>query len=63
LSKKGDVALNVPGRITEVIIEEKLSDSNAKNVFNAIQDQTGTKLLKMMREPGTWKYRAYGSNV
>lgn len=63
VSKTGDVALNVPGRITEVILGEKVSDTDAQSVFTAIKRRAGTKLLKMMREPGTWKYRAYGDRI
>jgi len=63
VSKRGDLALDLPGRITEVILGEKVSDTDARNALAAIQERTGTKFLKMMREPGTWKYRAYGSSI
>jgi len=60
---KGDVAIEVPGTITKVILGEKASDEDAQKVYDAIKGQRGTKLLKMMREPGTWKYRSYGDTV
>jgi hypothetical protein len=63
VSKIGDLAFDLPGRITEVILGEKINDSDARSVLNAVQGRPGTKLLKMMREPGTWKYRAYGDSI
>lgn len=63
VSKSGDSALNVPGRITEVILGEKVSNLDTQSVLAAIQERTGTELLKMIREPGTWKYRAYGNRI
>lgn len=61
--RSGDIALNVPGRITEVILGEKVSNTDAQGALAAIKGQAGTKFLKMMREPGTWKYRAYGDRI
>jgi hypothetical protein len=63
VSKRGDVALDLPGRIVEVILGEKVSDADAQRAHAAVQGRTGTKFLKMMREPGTWKYRAYGDRI
>lgn len=63
VSKTGDIALNVPGRITEVILGEKVSDTDAQSVLAAINGRAGMKFLKMMREPGTWKYLAYGDRI
>jgi hypothetical protein len=63
VSKKGDVALDLPGRIIEVILGEKVSDANARSAHAADQGRTGTRFLKMMREPGTWRYRAYGDSI
>jgi hypothetical protein len=63
VSKGGDILLNVPGRITEVILGEKVSNGDAQSVLAAIKGRTGAKFLKMMREPGTWKYRAYGDCI
>ena len=63
VSKKGDVALDIPGRIVEVILGEKVSGADAQTVYAAIQKKKGVKFLKMMREPGTWRYRAYGASI
>jgi len=63
VSKIGDVALDLPGRIVEVILGEKVSDEDARSAFAAVQGRTGIRFMKMMREPGTWKYRAYGESI
>jgi len=63
LSRIGDIAYDLPGRITEVILGEKVSESDSRSVLSVIQGRSGTKVLKLMREPGTWKYRAYGDSI
>jgi hypothetical protein len=63
VSLRGDVALELPGRITEVILGEKVEAAAASEVLDAIRGRSGTRILKMMREPGTWKYRAYGITI
>jgi len=44
VSKTGDIALNVSGRFTEVILGEKVSDTDAQSVLAAIKGRAGTKL-------------------
>jgi hypothetical protein len=63
VSKKGDSAFNLPGKITEVILGEKVTSTDAKRVLDAVRGRGAINFLKMMREPGTWKYRAYGSTI
>ncbi|PQO42435.1 DUF2971 domain-containing protein [Blastopirellula marina] len=59
VSRIGDVALEIPGKITEVILGEKASDTDLKRVFAVIKEQSDTQFRRMMREPGTWNYRAF----
>jgi hypothetical protein len=59
LSRRGEVSLTIPGQITEVILGEKIERGAVEQVVAAVEPGSRTKLLKMMREPGTWRYRAY----
>jgi hypothetical protein len=63
VSKKGDLALDLPGRINEVILGEKITTSDVQKVLAALEGRDGAKFFKMIREPGTRKYRAYGISI
>jgi hypothetical protein len=59
LSRHGDVELELPARITEVILGEKTDSTTAGKVLEAVRGRSEIRILKMMREPGTWNYRPY----
>ena len=63
IARRGDVLLELPGTITEVILGEKTDQPAAQQVLDAIHDRSAITFSKMMREPGTWKYRAYGQRI
>jgi len=63
ISTKGDAIYDLPGRITEVILGEKVRESDTRNVLSCIAKGSGTKVLKMSRKPGTWNYLAYGETM
>jgi Protein of unknown function (DUF2971) len=62
VSMEGDRAFKLPGRISEVILGEKIDVGAVNRIADALKGQDGIKLLKMMREPGTWNYRAYNND-
>lgn len=64
ISMQGDVALNVPGRISSVILGEKAEEADASRVHEILVGlDDGIEFCRMMRDPGTWNYRAYGCAV
>lgn len=63
MSLRGDAAIELPARITKVILGEEAGADSADKVHEAPKGKPGTKFLKMMREPGMWNYRAYGDKL
>jgi hypothetical protein len=59
VSRHGDAELELPARITEVILGEKTESAAAGLVLEAVRGRSETQILKMTREPGTWNYRPY----
>jgi hypothetical protein len=59
VSRQGNVGLPVPGKITEVVLGEKVDADRARAAIAVIREATSARILKMMREPGTWRYRPF----
>jgi hypothetical protein len=63
ISREKDRAYDLPCEISQVILGEKAKDAEARQVLEAVKRLAPSKKLRMMREPGTWNYRAYGSST
>jgi hypothetical protein len=63
VSRHGDVELELPATIAEVILGEKTESIAAGQVLEAVHGRSDIQILKMTREPGTWNYRPYGITI